>query len=150
MSAGPYIFCRTLYFLAAHGTTGIGHVYQGPYKSFPIQSNWRYLKAMQYIEANPIRGGIVDSPADWQWSSYAHRTLPANDKPFTLDPGPIPIPKNWTEIVNQTMEEEQAAELANCIKKGCPYGQKNWVIETAEQLNLQSTLRKRGRPIKIN
>mgnify|MGYP000321156928 CR=1 FL=1 len=24
----------------SHGTAGIGHVYQGPYKSFPIQSNW--------------------------------------------------------------------------------------------------------------
>ena len=31
---------------AAHGTTGIGHVYQGPYKSFPIHSIQRYFKAL--------------------------------------------------------------------------------------------------------
>ena len=57
---------------AAHGTTGIGHLYQNRYKSFPIQSNWRYLKAMQYIESNPLRAGLVKTAADWQWSSFVH------------------------------------------------------------------------------
>ncbi len=29
---------------AAHGTTGIGHVYQGRFKSFPVQSNRRVVR----------------------------------------------------------------------------------------------------------
>ena len=32
--------------------------------------------------------------------------------------------------------------MANCIKRGAPYGQKEWTTETAEHLNLQSTLKK--------
>lgn len=140
---------------AAHGTTGTGHVYQSRFKSFPIQSNWRYLKVMQYIEANPLTAGIVKTAPDWPWSSYAHRypagnadpTAAANfAKPFKLHPDPLLLPKNWPEIVNQKIPQEQTAELTNCIKKGAPYGDKDWTIKTAAQLNLQSTLRKPGRP----
>ncbi|MBW8017327.1 MAG: hypothetical protein FVQ82_14190 [Planctomycetes bacterium] len=39
-----------------------------------------------------------------------------------------------------------AADFTNCIKRGCPYGETDWVEKTAEELNLQSTLTKRGRP----
>ena len=141
---------------AAHGTTGTGHVYQGPFKSFPIQKNRRYLKVMQYIEANPLAASMVRSAADWPWSSYVHRHLEANEvnagrftKPFCLDPGPLPLPNNWPEIVNQNLKEEETAELARCIRKGSPYGDKEWVKITAEELNLQSTLRERGRPGKF-
>ena len=45
---------------AAHGTSGTGHVYQGRFKSFPVQNSWRYLALMQYVEANPLRAGMVD------------------------------------------------------------------------------------------
>jgi putative transposase len=134
---------------ASHGTTGTGHVYQGRFKSFPIQSNWRYLKVMQYIEANPLAAGMVKTAADWPWSSYTHRYpaagVPNFAKPFKLHPGPLPTPKNWPEIVNQKLQEEEIAELSKCIKKGSPYGEKDWTIKTAEELNLQSTLRERGR-----
>jgi len=130
----------------AHGTTGMGHIYQSRYKSFPVQSNWRYLKAMQYIEANPLRARLVETAADWQWSSFTARNATENAKPFKLDPGPVPLPKNWPEIVDQVFIEKELAELKNCIDKGCPYGQDDWKIKTAEELNLQSTLRKPGRP----
>ncbi len=134
---------------AAHGTTGIGHVYQGPYKSFPIQSNWRYLKAMQYIEANPIRAGLIDNAADWQWSSFIHRVGAGIAKPFKLDPGPVSLSQNWSQLVNQPLEQDHTDELENCVNRGCPYGQKEWVTEIVEQFNLQSTLRSRGRPRKF-
>ncbi|MCF7957558.1 MAG: transposase [Phycisphaerae bacterium] len=138
---------------AAHGTTGTGHVYQGPFKSFPVQKNQRYLKTMQYIEANPLAACMVQSVADWPWSSYSHRCFEVgtvkNEKPFSLDPGPMQLPENWPEIVNRKLKEEETAELARCIRKGTPYGDKEWTIKTAEKLNLQSTLREKGRPGKF-
>jgi putative transposase len=136
---------------AAHGTTGIGHLYKSRYKSFPIQSNSRYLAVMRYIEANPLRAAMVETAADWQWSSFVQRddTEIRSAKPFALDPGPLPIPKRWPEIVNKLVPKEKYAQLTNCIKRGCPYGDKDWIIKTAEELNLQSTLRKQGRPTKF-
>jgi putative transposase len=130
----------------AHGTTGIGHLYQGRYKSFPVQSSGHYLKTMRYIEANPLHAGMVESAADWNWSSFAYRKNGA--KPFKRHPGPVPLPRNWADLVGQVMPEKDAGQIANCIKRGCPYGQKEWINKTAEQLNLQSTMRKRGRPRK--
>jgi putative transposase len=132
----------------AHGTTGIGHIYQNRFKSFPIQSNWRYLEALRYIEANPLAAGMVQNAADWPWSSFVQRINPEIDKPFQLDPGPVPLPENWAEIVNRAVDEEEIAELRNCMKKGCPYGEEEWKTKTAKELNLESTMRKLGRPRK--
>ena len=103
---------------------------------------------MRYIEANPLRAGLVETAADWKWSSFAHRHETRNAKPFKPDAGPVLLPKNWHELVNEPFEEKESVELANCIKRGCPYGERDWIAKTAEQLNLQSTLRKKGRPRK--
>ncbi|MCF7957019.1 MAG: transposase [Phycisphaerae bacterium] len=129
----------------AHGTTGIGHVYQGRYKSFPVQKNRHYLKTLRYIEANPINASMVESAAEWPWSSIAHRK--GIEKPFELDPGPVQLPENWLEIVDKPLKDQDNAQLKTCIKKGCPFGQNDWVITTAQELHLQSTLRKPGRPV---
>ena len=58
---------------ASHGTAGVGHVYQGRFKSFPVQSDAHYLKVTQYIESNPLRAGLVKNSCDWQYSSLAIR-----------------------------------------------------------------------------
>jgi len=131
---------------AAHGTTGIGHVYQDRYKSFPVQINRRYFNAMRYVEANPLTAKLVTDAADWKWSSYARRNDPS--RPFNLSDGPMQFPGNWAEFVAQPFIEQEAADFKNCIKRGSPYGEKEWVEKTAEELNLQSTLIKRGRPRK--
>jgi len=132
---------------AAHGTTGIGHVYQGRYKSFPVQSNQRFFKTMRYIEANPLRAEIVTDPADWPWSSFIARNNPA--KLFKPADGPMPLPRNWKKIVKTQFPENEIADFTNCIKRGTPYGEKDWTEETAKLLNLQSTLIPRGRPRKL-
>ena len=131
---------------AAHGTTGIGHVYQGPYKSFPVQSNQRYFKTLQYIEANPLRAEIVTDLADWQWSSFARRYAPS--APFKISDGPMPIPPNWKRLVTRPLSQRESADFTNCIKRGCPYGEIDWTAQAAKQLNLESTLKKAGRPRK--
>ena len=55
---------------ASHGTVGMGHLYQGRYKSFPVQNDAYYLTALRYIEANPVRAGLVEDAGQWRWSSF--------------------------------------------------------------------------------
>jgi putative transposase len=43
---------------AAHGTAGIGHLYQGRYKSFPVQGSIYYFTVLRYVENNPRRAGL--------------------------------------------------------------------------------------------
>ena len=43
---------------AQHGTAGTGHLYQGRYKSFPVQSDEHFLTACRYVEQNAAAGGL--------------------------------------------------------------------------------------------
>jgi len=62
----------------AHGTVGCGHLYQGRYKSFPVQTDAYYLTLMKYVESNPLRAGFVKHSAVWQQRlGYANRQTPA-------------------------------------------------------------------------
>lgn len=130
---------------AAHGTSGIGHLYQGRFKSFPVQDSWRYLSLMQYVEANPLRAGIVERPEQWPWSSLALRC--GAEKEIVLDAGPKRLPDDWLRLVQAAAEADPQWEtIRHCVKRGCPYGSGQWTNETVRRLGLESTLRPRGRP----
>ncbi len=130
---------------AAHGTSGIGHLYQGRFKSFPVQDSWRYLSLMQYVEANPLRAGMVERADQWPWSSLTIRSGAAKD--ITLDPGPKRLPDDWLQQVQATVETDSQWEtIGQCVKRGRPYGSTQWTTEVAGLLGLESTLRPRGRP----
>ena len=130
----------------SHGTVGIGHLYQGRYKSFPIQSDKHYLTVMRYVEANPLRAGIVKSALDWPWSSLAQRL--GQTKDIKLSKGPLDLPMNWKKLVAMAVDQEAKTQLENCIRRGRPFGSRQWITKTAVKLNLESTLRPRGRPRK--
>ena len=65
----------------------VGHVYQGRYKD-PIVDTDEYLLVLcRYIALNPVRAGLVESPEQWRWSSYA-ATIGRAPRPsfLTIDP----------------------------------------------------------------
>ena len=130
---------------AAHGTAGMGHLYQGRFKSFPVQSNEYYLTVMRYIESNPLRAKFVQSSKDWQWSSLAIRQGKKKEG-LVLSNGPMALPKNWLGLVDILSKETDLKKLENCIRRGSPCGSDVWVTRTANRLELESTLRPRGRP----
>ncbi len=48
----------------------VGHLLQGRYKSTVVEDEeyWQYLSF--YIHLNPVRAGMVENPAQYQWSSW--------------------------------------------------------------------------------
>jgi len=48
----------------------VGHVLQGRYKSIVVDKDTHLLELVRYVVLNPVRAGVVDSPAQWPWSSY--------------------------------------------------------------------------------
>jgi putative transposase len=133
-------------FHSSHGTTGIGHLYQGRYKSFPVQDGAYYLTAMRYIEANPLRAGIVKSAANWPWSSFSARLN--GESIVKVSRGPLKLPPDWPALVHRQIAEKAKTELQISIKRSSPMGQPEWIKKTAIKMNLQSTTRPRGRPKK--
>jgi len=132
---------------SAHGTTGMGHVYQGRFKSFPIEDDGHYLTALRYVESNPLRAGLVSKSQDWPWASLSLRNGKKSD--ITLSEGPIALPHRWNYLVNIGVNDVQRQTIEKCIKRGCPLGNEQWVQKTAGILKLASSLRPRGRPKNI-
>ena len=52
----------------AHRTVGYGHLYQGRFKSFPVQSDEHLLTVLRYIERNAVGAGLVVRAEHWRWS----------------------------------------------------------------------------------
>src|SRR4051794_21209388 len=44
---------------AHHHTSGGGHLYQGRYKSFPVEDDRHFLVLCRYVESNPLRAKLV-------------------------------------------------------------------------------------------
>jgi len=44
---------------AHHHTAGTGPVYQGRFRSFPVQSDEHFLMIARYVERNPLRARLV-------------------------------------------------------------------------------------------
>jgi putative transposase len=48
----------------------VGHLFQGRYKAILVQRESHLLELARYIVLNPVRAGMVESPNQWDWSSY--------------------------------------------------------------------------------
>ena len=128
----------------AKGRVGYGHLYQGRFKSFPIETDDHFYSVVRYVERNALRAGLVRRAEDWPWGSLHHRVRGQHSS--LMADWPLPEPRHWCDHVNQPMTEAELEAVRRCLRRGCPYGHAAWVEQAAERLGLQSTLRSRGRP----
>jgi putative transposase len=129
---------------AAHHTSGTGPLYQGRFKSFPIQEDDHLWTVLRYVERNPLRANLVADAAEWRWSSLWHRL--AGNPAKLLDVGPLPLPKSWQRRVQSPQTDAELEAVRRSVVRGAPFGESSWQNRTAKRLDLQSTLRPRGRP----
>ena len=127
--------------------TGWGHLYQGRYKCFPVQTEEYFYQVVRYVERNALRANLVERAELWRWSSLARERSRIEEVAFPiLSSWPLPRPADWLEIVNRPQSEAELAAIRRCVNRGCPYGGAEWIARTVESLGLESTLRPRGRP----
>jgi putative transposase len=117
---------------------GHGHVWQGRFKSFPIQQDGHLLTVLRYVLRNPVRAGLVTHTSEWLWSSLQH--------PALIEPGPVQLPPDWPQGLDAPLFEHELAALRTCVTRQAPFGALGWVEQLATALGLESTLRPRGRP----
>ena len=123
-----------------------GHVWQGRFKSFPIQENEHLLGVLRYAERNPLRAGLVPQAIAWPFSSL--HLLKSGVRPKWFVEGPVKRGQNWLRHVNEAQSEAELSALRRCVARGMPYGNDRWQGKTVTALGLESTLRSRGRPRK--
>jgi putative transposase len=132
---------------AAHHTSGTGALYQGRFKSFPVQADEHFLTVCRYVERNALRANLVGSAEAWRWGSQWQRM--ARTPSVTLDEWPVPPPRAWRVVVNRAQTEAELHALRRSVVRGAPFGDSEWQQRTAKALSLEATLRPQGRPRKV-
>ncbi len=127
-------------------TTGWGHVYQGRFKSFPIEQDEPLLMVLRYVERNALRANLVERAQDLQWCSLWRRLN--GDEESLLSAWPIDMLTDWVGWVNGAQSAAELEALRHCVNRGTPHGSDAWQMRMAEKLRLEFTLRPRGRPRK--
>ena len=132
-----------------------GHVWQGRFKSPVIQDDEHLLTVLRYIEANPLRAAMVKRADDYPWSSYrGHGLGEVNDLLDSLisyeelSPLAKVRQRKWAQKVHQPLEEAKLDAIRRSTATGLPYGERAWVVRLAKRLELDLTIRPRGRPRK--
>ncbi|MCE5339617.1 MAG: transposase [Planctomycetaceae bacterium] len=133
---------------STHKTTGSGHLYQGRFKSFPVQEDSHFLTLCRYVERNPLNAAMVEKAEQWRWSAMWHRMNKIKHNNIPLSQWPVEMPNDWQMLVNQVLHEKEIAEIRRSIEKNRPFGEVEWMMKTSSSLGLNSTLKGRGRPLK--
>jgi putative transposase len=113
------------------GYAGLGHVYQGRYKSFPVESDEHFWVVARYVERNALRANLVLRAEEWRWSSLWQCCHPTGEERSLLAAWPIDMPANWLERVNQTDDAPELEALRRSVQRGRPFGQPEWQKEIA-------------------
>ena len=127
---------------------GLGHLYQGRFKSFPVQEDGHFLTVARYVERNALRAKLVENAQDWKWGSLWRREHGNAQQRGILGEWPLPRPADWLQWVNHPQSDVELDALRTSIKRGRPFGVDTWQRDTARQLGLERSLRAAGRPRK--
>ena len=130
---------------------GLGPVYQGRFKSFPVEDDAHFTTMLRYVERNPLRAKLVTRAQRWTWSSasaVAAVRATTDDVPrMEIAPWPVPRRADWIDWVNAPQTPAEEAAVRRSIQFSRPLGTPGWVAKMEMRLRLPP-LRPRGRPRK--
>jgi len=133
---------------ANRNTRGSGHVYQGRFRSFPVQGDGHFFTACRYVERNALRANLVERAEEWRWCSLHRRKSSKASGASWLSAWPLERPRRWLKLVNTAETEAELAALRRAVQRGCPFGEASWSAKMVRRLGLEMTLRPLGRPKK--
>ncbi len=136
---------HTMRYRSQYHTRGMGHVYQQRYKSFPIQDDEHFFVVCRYVERSALRARLVNRAEQWRWGSLWRWLRKPEPHPPLLSPWTLPRLPGWVERVNTPLSEAELAAVQVSAQRGKPLGDEGWVESIACRLNLESTMRPRGR-----
>jgi putative transposase len=130
-------------------TVGTGHLYQGRFKSFVVQTDAHLLTVCRYVERNALRAGLVARAEAWRWSSLWRTTYGDAQQQALVSEWPIARPTDWVSWVNVDEGEGELGRLRQSVVRSQPFGEVEWVTAVIERFGLVSTIRNEGRPRKV-
>jgi putative transposase len=104
--------------------TRTGHLWQNRFFSCPLSPS-HLLRALAYVEHNPVRAGMVQCPEEYRWSSAAAHLGLAKDRMGLLDQdfwNEWGGAAGWRELLMTPQEAMDLRLLRRSTYVGRPYG----------------------------
>src|SRR5437588_9728660 len=107
---------------AHYHTGGTGHIYQGRFKSFPVETDEHLYTVLRYVERNALRANLVARAEDWRWGSLWRRHGGGAQAAALMHPWPVPVPENWVALVNEPQTEAELTAVRGAVLRSSPFG----------------------------
>jgi putative transposase len=130
-----------------YGRTGT--LWEGRFRSAPIDADRYLLACSRYIELNPVRAGIVGAPEQYRWSSYGHhigmRVDPlVTDHPLVWALGNTPFERQLA--YRRLFDADVPPDIVRSIRTATNRGRA--LVASSDDANTPIGPRPRGRPRK--
>ena len=130
-----------------------GTLWQGRYKSLVLESEAYFMLCSRYIETNPVRAGLVATPAEYADSSCLHHIGSRNDElvsdhPWYWNLGNTPFQREaaYKHLLEQALTPKEIASFTAAGLKGWPLGSNDFKQGLEKQTARRVLPLKRGRP----
>jgi len=133
-----------------------GTLWEGRFRSFLVESARYVLACYRYIEHNPVRAGMVQSAAEYPWSSHQGNAGLRTDPLLTphaeylaLGEEPALRLRAYRELVDGELASDELTRIREAAQNGMPLGGESFKARIEVDLGRRIGRAKRGRPRKM-
>jgi len=132
-----------------------GTLWEGRFKCSLIEEELYFLACLHYIEMNPLRAGIINSPELYPWSSYRFRALGEKSPVLDFDPWYNGLGQNTYErqlkyrhFFQNSLSESTWKLIRETTNKGGIFGSNRFKEHIEKMIGREIIFRTPGRPKK--
>lgn len=130
-----------------------GTLWEGRYKSSPIDMDEYLLACCRYVELNPVRARIVDEPGKYRWSSYKYKVGTEPRDWLDEDPSYLGLgstaeerTERYKEWLEESIPKGEWEIIRQAVRRGQLTGHNRFIEEVAKKIGRRVEFRKQGRP----
>jgi putative transposase len=130
-----------------------GTLWEGRYKSSPVQTDRHLLACCRYIELNPVRAGMTQKPAEYAWSSFRQRMGTDTEDWIDRDPSYMALADSETQrrrqyrrFVDESVPDGEWDFMRQALQRGQLTGNDRFVTEIEAITGRRVEHRGQGRP----
>lgn len=130
-----------------------GTLWESRYKSSPVQTEQYLLACCRYIELNPVRARMVDTPGAYRWSSYNARMGGKGTDWIDLDPMYLALSdeeairqQKYQAFLEAGIPSAEWALIHEAVKRGQLTGNNKFTEQVEQIVGRRIQTRGPGRP----
>ncbi len=130
-----------------------GTLWEGRFKSVLVDSEHYVLTCYRYIELNPVRAAMVDSPAAYRWSSHGRNASGEDDPRITPHPAytalGVTAPEReraYRALFAETVSASEMTDLRMHTQQQKAWGSERFRLQIEALTHRAAGISPRGRP----